>query len=78
MQYLAEAGYHTITLTDLYLHLTEGRPLPEKPVILTFGDGYRDAYTVVFPLLQKYGFVGTFFVLATPAHYEARSTWTGG
>ncbi|MCS7179166.1 MAG: polysaccharide deacetylase family protein [Anaerolineae bacterium] len=69
LQYLAQAGYQTITLTDLYLHLTEGRPLPEKPVILTFDDGYRDAYTVVFPLLQKYGFVGTFFVLATPADY---------
>ncbi|MGQ9467393.1 MAG: polysaccharide deacetylase family protein, partial [Anaerolineae bacterium] len=71
LQYLAEAGYHTVTLTDLYLYLTEGRPLPERPVILTFDDGYRDAYTVVFPLLQKYGFVGTFFVLATPAHYAS-------
>jgi len=74
---LAERGYQTITLTDLYLYLTQGRPLPEKPVILTFDDGYRDAYTVVFPLLRKYGFVGTFFVLATPAHYESPNylTW---
>lgn len=70
LQYLDRAGYHTISLTDLYLHLTEGRPLPERPIVLTFDDGYRDAYTVVFPLLQKYGFSGTFFVLATPAHFE--------
>jgi len=70
LQYLADAGYHTITLTDLYLHLTQGYPLPEKPVVLTFDDGYRDAYEVVFPLLLDYGFTGTFFVLATPAHFE--------
>ncbi len=70
LQYLADAGYHTITLTDLYLHLTQGYPLPEKPIVLTFDDGYRDAYEVVFPLLLDYGFTGTFFVLATPAHFE--------
>jgi len=65
--YLSGAGYHTITLDELYLYLTAGRPLPEKPVILTFDDGYRDAYTVVFPLLRKYGFTGNFFVLSAPA-----------
>ena len=70
LQYLAEAGYHAITLTDLHLHLTQGYPLPDKPIVLTFDDGYRDAYEVVFPLLLEYGFTGTFFVLATPAHYE--------
>lgn len=77
LQYLAEAGYHTITLSDLYLHLTQGYPLPEKPVVLTFDDGYEDAYDVVFPLLLDYGFTGTFFVLATPAHFEAPGyiTW---
>ncbi len=77
LEYLAQAGYHTITLADLYLYLTQGQPLPEKPIVLTFDDGYADAYEVVFPLLQKYGFVGTFFVLATPAHFEAPGymTW---
>jgi len=77
LQYLAEAGYHTITLTDLYLHLTQGYPLPERPIVLTFDDGYKDAYEVVFPMLLDYGFTGTFFVLATPAHFEAPDylTW---
>ncbi len=77
LQYLTDAGYHTITLTDLYLHLTQGVPLPEKPIVLTFDDGYRDAYEVVFPLLLDYGFTGTFFVLATPTHFESPDymTW---
>lgn len=71
LQYLADAGYHTVTLTDLYLYLTQRYPLPDKPVVLTFDDGYRDAYEVVFPLLLDYGFTGTFFVLSTPAHLES-------
>ena len=77
MQYLAEAGYHPITLTDLQFHLVEGRALPENPIVLTFDDGYRDAYTVVFPILQSHDFVATFFILATPAHQEhpAYLTW---
>ena len=77
LEYLAGAGYHTITLTDLYLHLTQGYPLPEKPVVLTFDDGYVDAYEVVFPALLDHGFTGTFFVLATPAHFESPGymTW---
>jgi peptidoglycan/xylan/chitin deacetylase (PgdA/CDA1 family) len=78
LQYLADAGYHPITLTDLYYHFTQGLPLPEKPVVLTFDDGYRDAYDVVFPMLLDYGFPGTFFVLATPAHYESADYLTWG
>lgn len=77
LQYLQEHGYTTVTLADVYATLTTGKPLPEKPIVLTFDDGYLDAYTDALPLLQQYGFVGEFFVLATPAHYEAPGymTW---
>ncbi len=77
LRYLKEHGYATVTLADIYEALTVGKPLPDKPVVLTFDDGYKDAYVNVLPLLQKYGFVGVFFVLATPAHYEAPNylTW---
>ncbi|MBN1955005.1 MAG: polysaccharide deacetylase family protein [Anaerolineae bacterium] len=77
LQYLVDAGYQTITLSDLYRYLTQGYGIPEQSVVLTFDDGYRSAYTVVFPLLEQYNFVGTFFVLATPAHFEAPDylTW---
>lgn len=63
LQWLAQNGYTSIRLYDLVYALAQGRPLPEKPVIFTFDDGYRDAYENAFPLLQKYGFTGTFFVL---------------
>jgi peptidoglycan/xylan/chitin deacetylase (PgdA/CDA1 family) len=60
---LREAGFTTITLSDLYQYLAVGRNLPERPIILTFDDGYIDNYTNAFPLLKQYGMTGTFFVL---------------
>jgi peptidoglycan/xylan/chitin deacetylase (PgdA/CDA1 family) len=67
MAWLADNDYHTITLTDLYYYLAVGDPLPVNPIILTFDDGYADQYENAFPILQRYGFVGTFFVLVGPA-----------
>jgi peptidoglycan/xylan/chitin deacetylase (PgdA/CDA1 family) len=66
LRYLQQEGYESITLNDLTLHLTMGKPLPKKPVILTFDDGYADAHTHAFPLLQRFGFVGTFFLVSAP------------
>lgn len=63
LQYLRHAGYETVSLSDLILHLTQGHPLPPRPIVLTFDDGYRDAYEEAFPMLLRYGFRGTFFVL---------------
>jgi peptidoglycan/xylan/chitin deacetylase (PgdA/CDA1 family) len=66
LDYLEQAGYRSITLQDLALYLTVGKPLPPKPIILTFDDGYADAYTHAFPLLQDHGFVGAFFLITAP------------
>ncbi len=63
LAYLQGQGYQGITLYDLLNHLAWGQPLPEKPIILTFDDGYRDNYDNAFPLLRQYGFPATFFVL---------------
>jgi peptidoglycan/xylan/chitin deacetylase (PgdA/CDA1 family) len=67
LKLLQDNGYTTITLRDLYNHLAIGTPLPDNPIILTFDDGYVDNYTNAFPILQKYGMIGTFFVLTGPA-----------
>ena len=77
LQYLKQEGYETVLLKDLYDALSVGKPLPERPIVLTFDDGYKDHYTDALPLLQKYDYVGEFFVLATPAHFEAEAymTW---
>jgi peptidoglycan/xylan/chitin deacetylase (PgdA/CDA1 family) len=66
LKYLRQAGYETITLNDLALHLTMGKELPPKPIILTFDDGYTDMYTNAFPALLRHDFVGTFFLISEP------------
>ena len=70
LRYLVRTGYRPITLRDLVYHLTLGAPLPEKPIVLTFDDGYEDNYTNAYPLLKKYGFVGTFFIVTEPVDSE--------
>ncbi len=66
LAWLSGQGYQSVTLRALVYHLTAGWPLPERPVVLTFDDGYRDAYTNAFPLLKEYGYTGTFFILTRP------------
>ena len=50
LKWLQDNGYHTV----LPRELAAGDPLPEKPVLLTFDDGYRSNYELLFPLLEKY------------------------
>lgn len=66
MAWLSENGFTTITFYDFVEFMAQGAPLPDKPVILTFDDGYLDNYQNAFPILEKYGQVGTFFVLTGP------------
>lgn len=69
---LREQGYTSITLSQLLYAMQQGTPLPERPIVLTFDDGYRDHYTHAYPILREEGFVGTFFVFTDPV--EERNT----
>ena len=75
--HLQAAGYEAITLRELVMALQTGTALPEKPMVLTFDDGYRDAYTEAFPALREAGLVGTFFLVTQPidAGSPAYVTW---
>ncbi len=63
LAWLRGQGFTAVTLDDLVAALTQGAPLPPRAVILTFDDGYADAYTNAFPLLRRYELTGTFFVV---------------
>lgn len=52
---LSEAGYTAVSLEALEDFVYRGRPLPDKPLLITFDDGYRSNYDLAFPLLEKYG-----------------------
>lgn len=52
--YLKENGFHTILIKDLIAYVESTEPLPDKPVVITFDDGYLNNKTNVLPLLEKY------------------------
>lgn len=64
LQYLKEHNYNSITLAQLADHYEFDTPLPNHPIVLTFDDGYLDNYTYAFPLLKKYQFIGTIFLVS--------------
>jgi len=75
LDYLKSSGYATLTLANLFDILYRGAPLPGKPIILTFDDGYADAFTDAFPLLQAYRFKGTFAVVTGFVEKPGYLTW---
>jgi len=62
LEYLQEEGFHTVTMGEVLAHWTKDSPLPEKPIVLTFDDGYTSMFTEAFPILREFGYKGTFYL----------------
>ena len=62
MDYLRQQGYSTAKMQDLLNFFDQGIPMPAKPVLLTFDDGYQDFADNAFPILQEFGFSATVFL----------------
>ena len=72
LQYLQQRGYTTVTVADLIAYADEGTPLPAKPIMLTFDDGYYNNYLYAHPLLQQYGMRAVLSPIGTwSEHYSA-------
>ncbi len=55
-------GLTPISLQQLVTHLQTGLPLPEKPIVLTFDDGYGGHYEYVYDLIKKYNYPAVFSI----------------
>lgn len=67
IEYLFYEGFSAISMYDLNDALLTGATLPHKPIVLTFDDGYVDHFTNVLPVLQEFGYRGTFFIITGQA-----------
>ena len=54
-------------------HYTLGEPLPEKAVLITFDDGYRDTLENALPVLQKHGHGAVIFIPVAYMEDQTRS-----
>lgn len=62
LKMLRDSGYSTVLPEDIYQHFISGTALPRQAVTITFDDGHAQHFSLVAPLLSKYGFKAVFFV----------------
>jgi len=63
MQALKDWGYTTIPISLLVEAITKGAPLPPKPVVLSFDDGYESVYENAYPIMKALGFTGVLYLV---------------
>jgi peptidoglycan/xylan/chitin deacetylase (PgdA/CDA1 family) len=64
LDHLRTGGYRGVTLEEWRVACERRRPLPGRAVLLTFDDGYSDFAASAWPLLKRYGFPATVFIVA--------------
>jgi peptidoglycan/xylan/chitin deacetylase (PgdA/CDA1 family) len=74
MAYLHQQNYTPLTVTQLMrMRTQDSSALPERPVVLTFDDGFADFYTAALPMLQEYNFCATLYIVT--AFVGGTSLW---
>ncbi len=77
MKYLSSNGYHPISFSSYVNSLKNNTKLPEKAVVLAFDDGWKTQYQYAVPLLEKYKFTATLFIITDYVNnnYKAYMSW---
>ncbi len=74
MRYLASKKYRTINCEELYLWYTGQLKLPKRSVLITFDDGAAGVATYGLPVLKKYGFKATVFIVGKRTYYNKKGS----
>ncbi len=65
MDWLAANRFHPVDFNDVRAYFAGQRPLPAKPVVITFDDGYADLYTTAYPILHAHGFKAVAYIVSS-------------
>jgi len=66
MRFVHENGFMTIDLDDFLYYKANRAELPQRPLIITFDDGYENNYQYAYPVLKEYGFKAVIYSVADP------------
>lgn len=63
MKMLHDSGFQPILPDALYEYLTNNKPLPSKPILISFDDNTESQFVQAVPVLNRYGYKAVFFVM---------------
>ncbi len=69
------ANFNVISLDDLVEHVVGGKALPERPLLITFDDGYLDNYQHAYPALKQHGFPAVIFLMTSRMAHSVPAWW---
>lgn len=72
MALIKKRGFVPITFRDLYAAWDQKTPLPSKPILITFDDGYKNNIDNGYPVLKHFGFPATVFVVVNTIEGDNR------
>lgn len=75
-KYLKSEGYTPVLFSELIRFVQQGTPLPPRPILLTFDDGYKDNYEVMYPILQHLDMKANIFLV--PAFLQQQQSTLEG
>ncbi|UCG08961.1 MAG: polysaccharide deacetylase family protein, partial [Desulfobacterales bacterium] len=62
MKFIHQNDYQVIDLGDILEYFAGNFKLTQKPIVISFDDGFKDFYTEAFPILRQYGFPASMFL----------------
>lgn len=75
MQWLKDQDYHVISMQEFQNAISCGNDLPENPTVITFDDGDIGQYENAFPILKKFGYTATFYIITDAIGDSSYMTW---
>lgn len=75
MSFLKRHQYNVVRLEAVRDYILGNKKIPGRTIALTFDDGYKDNYTYAFPILKKYNFPATVFIIVSEVGSPDRLSW---